>query len=190
MMQENSSITNKDLIPIPTIAEDNKKPTINGDKKKKPGSFNLLKAALLMLRRGSKGKPKPVQVEVASNGNWKQIVGSIRPLHLHDHLSPPSSIMEGPPSPIVEQFEDMIAPASPSPSSSSGGTMSQYASANNLQELDKDEESGDDDPDEVFDAIRGDEMIDSKADEFIAQFYQQMKLQNWDSGNRHIHMGA
>lgn len=56
--------------------------------------------------------------------------------------------------------------------------MSQYASANNLQELYG--ESSDDeeeDPDQVFDAIGADEMIDAKAENFIAQFYEQMRRQ-------------
>lgn len=66
--------------------------------------------------------------------------------------------------------------------------MSQYASANNLQELygenninDDDEEE--EDPDQAFDAMGGDDMIDAKAEIFIAQFYEQMRLQKWTQRN-------
>lgn len=56
---------------------------------------------------------------------------------------------------------------------------SRYASAKDLLELDLKGESSDDDDDsdEEMDNNVGDEMIDAKADEFIAKFYNQMKLQ-------------
>lgn len=80
-------------------------------------------------------------------------------------------------------------PYSPSPPST------RYASAVGLNELvqssDDDcekqevkvivEDEDDDDDEEYFD---GDEQIDDKAEEFIAQFYQQMKLQRLDSTDR------
>lgn len=57
---------------------------------------------------------------------------------------------------------------------------SRYASAKDLLELDlKGESDDDDDSDEEMDNNNvGDEMIDTKADEFIAKFYNQMKLQH------------
>ncbi|XP_027063718.1 uncharacterized protein [Coffea arabica] len=170
------------------------------EKKKKKRPLGFFRAALMLLRSDSKSKKKPPPApdvvdpddRIHSKTKWEKMVGSMRPLHLQDNrsLSPAS-----PPRPGVESLEseDLIynnssammsihqyQPSSPSPSTvSSGGTMSQYASASNLQELEQDYYQGndDDDPDEVFDALCGDEMIDAKAEEFIAQFYQQMKLQ-------------
>ncbi|KAI5680506.1 hypothetical protein M9H77_01733 [Catharanthus roseus] len=184
------------------ITADEKKPSINNNaekKLKKRGSFGFFKAALSMVRRSRsssdvKKKPPPIEIpkpsdeEVAvpnnnSKGeNWKKIVGSIRPLHVPDNNTPTALS----PSTTVDCFDDLIPNASscsfPSPSvydGSSIGSMSQYASASNLQDLDDNNNSDNenDDPDEVFDAIGGDEMIDAKAEEFIAQFYLQMKLQ-------------
>lgn len=176
---------------------------------KKRGSFNLFKAAMLMMtrksgnnqkRKPSKGgkeiespqpkeqpqeKGKELVVPSSKGENWKTLVRSIRPLHVPDNKSPTIT-----PSPTVENLEDLAREGSsssfPSPSScevSSNCSMSQYASATNLQDLDVDNNSTaadekEEDPDEVFDAITGDDMIDAKAELFIAQFYQQMKLQN------------
>ncbi|CAN1352989.1 hypothetical protein LINPERPRIM_LOCUS43004 [Linum perenne] len=58
--------------------------------------------------------------------------------------------------------------------------MTPYASANNLLDLDKWEEENDqeEENDNYYDGIEGDVMIDSKAEEFIARFYQQMMLQD------------
>lgn len=176
---------------------------------KKRGSFNLFKAAMLMMtrksgnnqkRKPSKGgkeiespqqkeqlqeKGKELVVPSSKGENWKTLVGSIRPLHVPDNKSPTIT-----PSPTVENLDDLAGEGSsssfPSPSCcevSSNSSMSQYASATNLQDLDVDNNSTaadekEEDPDEVFDAITGDDMIDAKAELFIAQFYQQMKLQN------------
>ncbi|PKI73941.1 hypothetical protein CRG98_005666 [Punica granatum] len=74
--------------------------------------------------------------------------------------------------------------ASPSHCSSVSEGTSRYSSALNLQELDKnddnDDSDDDDDDDRKFEALGGDEMIDAKAEEFITQFYQQMKIQNYN----------
>ncbi|XP_042025707.1 uncharacterized protein LOC121772601 [Salvia splendens] len=118
-------------------------------KKKKSGAFGIFKAALYMLRKRTDEKK-----EKSSGGEWKKIMHSMRPLH----------VQEMPASPMVHAF------GADSPASSSSGTMSQYASANNLRDLCKE--------DEVFDAIEGDEMIDAKAEEFIARFYKSIHHQN------------
>ena len=55
---------------------------------------------------------------------------------------------------------------------SEDGMTSRYASAVNLQELDR--------TDEDNDAAIVNANIDAKAEEFIAQFYQQMRLQRLD----------
>lgn len=181
--------------------------------KKKPGVFGLFKAAMFVLRHRTKGKQKAAQVAVSSTkGDWKKLVGSMRPLHLQDNnsqaaydycatTSSPSALScSGTMSQYASasDLQAMDVPAAGAPSitdsmsqyasandlqaleaSTSSGTMSQYASANNLQELDDEEEE--EDPDQVFDAIGADDMIDAKAEEFILQFYQQMRRQNIDS---------
>lgn len=58
--------------------------------------------------------------------------------------------------------------------------LSRYASALNLNDLDVDEEVDEDvenESDNVLENCEADDMIDSKADEFIARFYDQMKGQ-------------
>ena len=68
-------------------------------------------------------------------------------------------------------------------SSKMSDTMSRYASALNLHDLDMEEEvDADVDDEEQNDSVlekycEADDMIDSKADEFIAKFYDQMKSQ-------------
>lgn len=59
--------------------------------------------------------------------------------------------------------------------------MSRYASALNLHDLDIDEEVEEDvgdDNDNVLENCDADNMIDAKADEFIARFYEQMRSQS------------
>ncbi|XP_060178546.1 uncharacterized protein LOC132608815 [Lycium barbarum] len=181
---------------------------MNKKKKKPPGVFGFFKAAMFVLRHRNKGKQKAAQVAVSTQqGDWKKLVGSMRPLHLQDNnintspaycatsISSPSALSSS--SGTMSQYAsandlkalddtmsqyasandlkslDVDVPAA------SSGTMSQYASANNLQELDEEEEE--EDPDQVFDAIGADDMIDAKAEQFILQFYQQMRRQNIDS---------
>ncbi|MCD7453850.1 hypothetical protein HAX54_022346 [Datura stramonium] len=161
-------------------------PQLTVTKKKKKGPFSFLRAASLKFRRRSVDlkQEKFSQDEVppadTKGENWKKLVGCMRPLHLQDNQSPPSPHPLPPPSPSVESCEHFSSPYSPSLSTSSAGTMSQYASANNLQELfgeNDDDDEEEEDPDQVFDAIGADEMIDVKAENFIAQFYEQMRRQ-------------
>ncbi|KAJ8543257.1 hypothetical protein K7X08_005780 [Anisodus acutangulus] len=154
-------------------------------KKKKQGAFSFLKAASLKLRRRpldlkqQKISQEAVPTADSKGDNWKKLMGSMRPLHLQDNQSPPSPHppppVKSPSPPLVECCEHF---SSPSPSTSSAGTMSQYASANNLQELyGQSDDEEEEDPDQVFDAIGADEMIDAKAENFIARFYEEMKRQ-------------
>ncbi|KAM7521430.1 hypothetical protein LguiA_011332 [Lonicera macranthoides] len=158
-------------------------PKNNGELKKKPSFF---KSALVVLRgKQNDKKPKPLEVEVLSNNdNWKTIVGSIRPLHIPDNTSPRPLPKKKQLRAVrsVENFDDIFLPP-PSPTystSSSAGTMSQYASANDLQELDRLYGGGHDYEvnDAFFDQHSADQMIDSKAEEFISQFYEQMRRQH------------
>lgn len=175
--------------------------------KKKRGAMHLLRTALFIIRRGSGKKSKPaIQIEVAASGVLNKVVGSMRPLHMQGHQSPLREAAA--PAPVLtlpspgEHFVDVLPaspvstlarPYSPSHSSTSGGSTSRYASAVNLQEL-AEGESDDDEDDEgsAYDANGGDDMIDAKAEEFIAQFYQQMRAQNYNEmirrrSKRHAH---
>ncbi|MCL7046067.1 hypothetical protein MKW94_023121 [Papaver nudicaule] len=172
-------------------------------KQKKRTRFQMLKVALFMIRGQSNKKSKPVHVDVASKGLWKKLVGAMRPLHhqgLSNQNSPPPmitgshddaailsnvTIENSPPHDGVFSppmlSPQVYHPDTPSSSSSVADSMSRYASAQDLQELDKNGESNGDD--EYF--FGGDEYIDAKAEEFIAQFYEQMRLQQVDLMNRH-----
>lgn len=185
------------------VVRDEMKP-LQAPTKKKRGAMHLLRAALFMIRRGSGKKSKSsLQIEVAANGVLNKVVGSMRPLHMQSHQSPLHEAAA--PAPVLalpspgEHFVDMLPvspvstlarPYSPSHSSTSGST-SRYASAINLQELvEGDSEDEEDDADDVYDVNGGDDMIDAKAEEFIAQFYQQMRAQNEKirrHGKRHAH---
>lgn len=149
--------------------------------KKKRGAMHLIRVALYMLRKSGKSKTS-MQIDVASKGPWKEVLGSMRPLHLQGSESPPppSKCMSVPEAlPTTEQFEEAFSPPMSPPaansmaSSSSVDGMSQYASALNLQELDTSEESTGE-----YNDNGGDEMIDVKAEEFINQFYEDMRIQN------------
>lgn len=143
-------------------------------RKKRSRSFSLLKAALNIFQDKASEKEESKKPKKKS-GDWKMVVESMRPLTLQDK-SPSPSLPSMSPSSSFESLAplDVAVPDSPSVSSvSSRGGLSQYASAPNLQALDTGS-----DPDVAFDAIGGgDEMIDVKAEEFITQFYRQMKLQ-------------
>ncbi|CAI9105499.1 OLC1v1004430C1 [Oldenlandia corymbosa var. corymbosa] len=199
--------------PVIPISGEEKKMNQITKSKKKSGPFSFFRAALVALKANDDKKKKqkasaklPTATDANNNnnkeantndsnnsdGNWKKIVGSMRPLHLQNDVvveSPPPSL---PPSSPTLSLSDHhgIRSFSPSPShSSSTGSMSQYASASNLQALDDGDEDDDQDvdPDVVFDAICGDELIDSKAEEFIAQFYQQMKIDKHHNSNSNFY---
>lgn len=77
-----------------------------------------------------------------------------------------------------------MSPARTDDLSSEDGMTSRYASAVSLQELDRTE---DDDTNAIAacpGAATHDQNVDAKAEEFIAQFYQQMRLQRLDSIDR------
>ncbi|KAH7516999.1 hypothetical protein FEM48_Zijuj09G0015500 [Ziziphus jujuba var. spinosa] len=165
--------------------------------------MQFLRVALFMIRRRS-GQSK--SVDVASKGMWRRLVGSMRPLHLQSNASPPPSIKDEPKTTSMsERYDDvMLPPESPGSSissmSSEDGMSSRYASAVNLQELDKDSGSRYGSTVNLKDLAKDhcagilapgdeilvvdDELIDAKAEEFIAQFYKQMRLQRLDSIDR------
>ncbi|CAB4291912.1 unnamed protein product [Prunus armeniaca] len=153
-------------------------------KKRSGGAMHILQLAVFMLRRRHRSdrKSKPTSFEgqaqavTSTKGTWKRLVGSIRPLHLQttSNSTPPSSVHTPAPS---ERYEDVLpppmSPARTDDLSSEDGMTSRYASAVNLQELDRTDEDNDN-------ASIVNANIDAKAEEFIAQFYQQMRLQRLD----------
>lgn len=164
--------------------------------KKKRSPMHILRVANYMLSLKS-GKSKTAHTDAVSK--WKKLLSSMRPLHINSNQSAQRSIGDrAPMAPLtskevveqskvyapsaasedVEQFELFTPPWSPAPKStgSSSGQTSRYASAQNLQELD--DQSDEDDEDSYYDDKFGDEKIDMKAEEFIAKFYGQMKLQH------------
>ncbi|CAJ2629066.1 unnamed protein product [Trifolium pratense] len=156
-------------------------------KKTSKRSKNIFKVVLLMMRGHSRKSTKAVfPVEDESKSTWRKIVGSMRPMHLQSNQSPPRIINgENNLKKVAIEKNNNIdiqgkdgfdyepeSLLSPSPDSSRyvSATNSLYASAVGLNEMveeEKEEEIGDD-------------MIDAKAEEFIAQFYQEMRLQLMD----------
>ncbi|XP_077219321.1 cotton fiber protein [Tasmannia lanceolata] len=156
---------------------------------KKRSGMSLLRAALLMVRR-QPHKPTSVHADVVESAGkgLKNLVGAVRPLHLqHQSSSPTSEIISAGITPAgsmrVDSFHDVFRPP-PSPSCCSDvddGMSSRYASAEDLRELDN---SGKSDDNGGY-GNGGDEAIDVRAEEFIAKFYEQMRLQRMDSMNRY-----
>ncbi|RDY06333.1 hypothetical protein CR513_09694, partial [Mucuna pruriens] len=144
-------------------------------------------------RRSSAAKPSAVRVnhdDGSKSSIWWKFVGSMRPLHLQSNVSPlyysesATTLPSPKPDSCGGYASDFVAEEerySPSPPSSC------YSSAVGLNELlgsEEDSEKQDRIVEEKCnneEHIDGDEMIDAKAEEFIAQFYQQMRLQRMDS---------
>ncbi|XP_030543221.1 uncharacterized protein LOC115750177 [Rhodamnia argentea] len=163
--------------------------------KKKPGGMNIFRAAWLRRHRCPEKKAcGSIDGDPSSNAALNKVVGSMRPLHLQSHRSPQHTRVLGSlalPS-SNEQYEDVLSsPVSTSckmtclssPSSASEEGMSRFASAPNLVDLDCDSEDGDPD----HNVEEGDKTIDAKAEQFIAQFYEQMRTQNY---NRKVKMSS
>ncbi|XP_058740446.1 uncharacterized protein LOC131612700 [Vicia villosa] len=170
--------------------------------KKKHSPMRAFRVALHMMRGNSK-KPNVISTDDETKNIWKKLVGSMRPLHLQSNQSPRLSSPQSngqkfdqmtttlpPPSPsessgggsVFVDFsteEEPFSPFSPSPSSS------RYASAVGLNELVSSDEENDR-PDMIKEECdeNGDDKIDSKAEDFIAQFYHQMRLQRFNNVDR------
>ncbi|KAK2649591.1 hypothetical protein Ddye_017080 [Dipteronia dyeriana] len=175
------------------IVSDAHRPPAPRVPKKKRSAMHILRVALYMFRRKSSKSKTSIHVDVASKGPWKKVLAAIRPLHLQSHQSPTKFDIEAqaqapaPATSMIEHFEDVFSPkdiASPSTPCSSVDGMSQYASALNLQELDVCTEDEEED-DMHYDEDGGDEMIDTKAEQFINNFYEQMRLQQREYMSRH-----
>lgn len=170
-----------DLKSQPTLTVE---PTSDSDKANKSGggADHIFKLTFFMLRRRRSKKSKETVDMGSDKGMWRRLLGSMRPLHIQGNESPPPTAAKvdksSSPSKPKEEFEEspMALPSVLSSSSSSISHVSrcssfgtsQYASANS---------DGDDDDNAIEDDGGGDEMIDAKAEEFIAQFYEQIRRQ-------------
>ncbi|GMI98872.1 hypothetical protein HRI_003556500 [Hibiscus trionum] len=156
---------------------------------RRSSSMGIFKAALGMLRTKSWSQlpvsdSKPDQVDVDSKVGEKGNVESISPMELQSSQLPPSHsppkkvTLEIVPEPIPgeeQKVEATASPLSPVPFSTMPAVsdVSQNNSPCEGTAKEKRWHRGDDDG--------GDEKIDTKAEEFIAQFYEQMKLQSMNS---------
>ena len=142
--------------------------------KKKRSAMNMIRVAIFMMRRRS-SKSKRLAVHGGKTRSiWDKLLGSMRPLHLESNQSPPASLIQSDDNKDAPQLLALPSPdhggeealftaiQSPAVMASSLEGCSKYSSAIVLSELDSD----------------GDEMIDTKAEEFIAQFYAEMKQQD------------
>ncbi|GKU86969.1 hypothetical protein SLEP1_g1432 [Rubroshorea leprosula] len=168
--------------------------------KKKRSAFQVIKAAIYLLQnKSSKHKSKSMNLDVPSKGSWKAVLGSMRPMHLNNNVhSPPPAFQDkritfSPEHDRPSSEELFTPPFSPfqdtaTSSSYSSCGVSRYTSATNLQELQNSEESSGDESDQCarYDD-NGDEMIDAKAEEFINQFYQQIRIQNLENADEDDH---
>lgn len=142
-------------------------------KKKRPG-VNLLRLAVFMVRLRSPPRADPSPAGGAASprgkGLWKTLVAVVRLLHpVGDRgraLLLPTGTSSAPPT-----------PSSPSTSEDSqSGWTSRYQSAADLRELAGGESDEEDDGGAPH-------SIDLRAEEFIARFYEQIRLQQLDSLN-------
>lgn len=132
---------------------------------KKRGMLHLIRVTLFMIKGRSARK------SAGKGGLWKTLVTAMLPMH---HL--PQSALPTPASSDMFHGE-LLPPASPAPSSINAGDISRYTSAEDLPALERGGRSADNGLD------GGDDGIDLKAEEFIARFYEQMRLQRLDSIN-------
>lgn len=165
-------------------------------KNKSGGGMRFLRVALFKMR-GRSAKPTMAlqvnnnndDIDDGSKSTWGRFVGSMRPLHLQSTQSPrsspdlPSSEYKKDCGGYVSDFvADEQEPYSPSP------PISCYASAVGLSELVQNDEENEYKQEVIVEDSHvdgdGDWMIDAKAEDFIAQFYQEMKLQRLDSVDR------
>lgn len=156
---------------------------------KKHGPLHLVRAAIFMLRRSRKEGVVPAEV-VSRKGLWDGFVSTVRLLHhespigLHDEVvvqvtaEPPEAIQSPPISSPPPKTNIEKSP-------SVDRISSRYASAEDLKELDNVSET-----DQENEEDPGEHSIDQLAEEFIAKFYEQMRLQRMASIKRYNEMIA
>ncbi|TVU21003.1 hypothetical protein EJB05_30612, partial [Eragrostis curvula] len=174
--------------------------------RRKRGAFGLFRAVYLSFSRSDSMKkrdddaasPKKKTGGADNSGvdgnkppatitSWKSIVDGMRPLRLPgqelEYYPPPP-----PPLGHVDVYHDvLLAPPSPSPSpmraGAERGMTSRYASAQDLHLLDCREQDVDEEAALAANGGSCPHAIDMQAEEFIAKFYEQFRLQNSESVN-------
>lgn len=141
--------------------------------KKRGGPMTLFRSVVLAFRGTSSKKSSVSSNMIVNAATIKTLVNGVRPLHHQlDYALPPPP----PPPPSSMALDAYYDVHMPPPSPCSSDAMSRYASAEDLQSLDKSEDN------EEEDISNGEaNAIDMKAEEFIAMFYKQMRLQRLDS---------
>ncbi|KAJ6334433.1 hypothetical protein OIU78_011336 [Salix suchowensis] len=142
-------------------------------KKKRRSAMHILRVAMYMLSLKS-GKSTSVHADAASK--WKKYLSFMRPLHVHSN----QQRIEATPAPVTSTEVVEESKVTPPPASEDVVEQLEYTSAQNLLDLliDMSDEDEDGDEDSYYDDKYGDETIDMKAEQFIAKFYVQMKLQH------------
>ncbi|WOL15812.1 hypothetical protein Cni_G24593 [Canna indica] len=156
-------------------------PTTPKQVPKKRSSLSIFRAALHAMIGCSAANKKDIAINspkaAGADGVLKTLVSGVRPLTpIQLEQSSPSPLLPPPP---PESFHDVMSLPPASPTWSSVDCTSRYASAVDLQALDVGEDEGD----AEVDAGEGSGEINVKADEFIANFYEQMRLQRVESFN-------
>ncbi|KAL5983608.1 hypothetical protein ACLOJK_017696 [Asimina triloba] len=175
---------------------------INGKKPiaKSRGTFHFLRVAFYMLRRRSSNRKPSMQMQVVEKSGWRRLMCLVRPLHstsLQSSAAPALAIKHHAAAPAEDSFHELALlppPASPDiappPRVYEDGMTSRYMSAEDLQDLEGGQQGGGDglvavaeeDREESGDANH---EIDMQAEEFIAKFYEEMRLQRAESINRY-----
>ncbi|EHA8587578.1 putative DUF761 domain-containing protein [Cocos nucifera] len=144
--------------------------------RKRNNALRLVRAALFMVRRSPLKEEAPAQavvvVQSGSTSFWKRLVAGMRPLHHHqlEHQE------VAPPEPVaalqltkVDSFHEAFTPAT-SPVHSHGMSIpaEDLHAFDTCEDGDAERDGGDGEPNE----------IDVKAEEFIARFYEQQRLES------------
>ncbi|XP_014511757.1 uncharacterized protein LOC106770463 [Vigna radiata var. radiata] len=178
--------------------EEPKKINTLSSRKKGKGLKNFFKVALFMMRSGRSRKSKII-VDEESKNVWRKIVGSMRPLHMptdqstlcdnSKNIAQSKMVTSTPFSDCVDHGDDAFDSTSVFTCQSSR-CSSRYASAVGLNEMEQEAENNNNNNKGEEEGVmeknsngdsndgEGDEMIDAKAEEFIAEFYHQMRLQD------------
>ncbi|KAG1326213.1 hypothetical protein COCNU_01G001470 [Cocos nucifera] len=173
---------NDGIVTITITTTTNSDPPPHAPPSKKRSGWSFFQAALFTVRRHRQPDKKAhihanaPDSPAETHSIWRSFLCGMRPLHLQQLEDCPSLLPQ--PRPVErELFHDTPLPP-PSPGCSDDG-MSRYASAEDLQALDKSKD-GDEEEDATSES-RASHSIDMRAEEFITRFYEQMRLQRSDS---------
>ncbi|CAA6654370.1 unnamed protein product [Spirodela intermedia] len=139
-----------------TVTRRSLPPPASGSRHKRKASRTYpMGVALFMTRCSGKGQP-PLE-KTSGRSLWKSLLATVRPLH-HHHSQPHEHRRPSSPPVPGDDFHDVLTTPN-----------SRYASAEDLPALNDGDEAD------------GPHAIDVRAEEFIAKFYEQMRLQRLGS---------